>query len=65
MRRIMERNIQQEIAQATLRGERDYAATLQSMELVRTAGGVVHVDNLNKNQKQGYANLERRLRGAA
>lgn len=33
----MNNPISQEVAQAILRGERDYANTLENMELVRTA----------------------------
>jgi len=54
-----------EIAMAIQKGERDYAQLLRDIEIEQAPKiTTVHVDNLNKNQKQGYANLERRLRGA-
>jgi len=61
----MERNIQQEIAQATLRGERDYAATLQGMDLMRTSDNVaVRSDALTTNEIQGRDFLISRIRDA-
>ncbi len=56
--------IDKEVIAASMRGELNYAALLQDMDLVRKSkAGVVHVDNLSENQKQGYNNLERRIRG--
>lgn len=64
--RPMEHQITPEIAQAILKGERDYAATLSGMELARTEKtNVVHVDNLNENQRLGFDQYVRRIRGAS
>ena len=61
----MGQQITPEIAMAIQKGERDYANLLSDMDLVRPLKtGAVHVNNLNANQKLGYDNLERRLRGA-
>lgn len=58
--------INKEIVAAYLRGERDYMAVLQSMELVRAVETApVHVDHLNDNQQLGYENYERTIRDPA
>lgn len=59
----MKKDISPEVAQALIRGERDYAETLHNMGLVRAENNIIHIDNITENLKQGYANLERRLRG--
>jgi len=62
----MEYKITQEVHQAILRGERDFAATLQDMGLVRASDSVtVRPDALSTNEIQGRDFLIRRLRGAA
>jgi len=62
----MGQQITHEIAMAIRKGEHNYAQLLFDMGIEQTPKTtVVHVDNLSDNQKLGYDNLERRLRGAA
>jgi len=62
----MERSIQQEIVQAILRGERDYAATLQDMGLVCGENNIpVRSDRISANDRQGSDFRIRRLRNPA
>ena len=63
-KRALSQSINQEVAQAILRGEVNYAYTLQSMDLVRTKDSIVHVDRLNENQRLGFDHFVRRLRDA-
>lgn len=59
----MERPIQKEVAQAILRGERDYAQTLQDMDLVRATDNVPMRPNTpSTNEIQGRDFVVRRLR---
>ena len=55
--------INKEIAVANLRGEHDLANLLSEFELTCATDNTVHVDDLDENLKQGYKNLERRIRG--
>ena len=62
----MGHQITHEIAMAIRKGEHSYAQLLCDMEIEQAPKiTTVHVDNLNDNQKLGYDNLVRRLRGAA
>jgi len=62
----MKHSLTHEIAMAIRKGEHNYAQLLFDMEIEQPLkAGIVTVDNLNENQKQGYDDLVRRLRDAA
>lgn len=66
MKHLLTKTINQEIAQAILRGEVNYAYTLQDMDLVRTFDNVpVRPYTLNANQVEARNFIIRCLRDTA
>jgi len=62
----MNHSLTPEIAMAIQKGENNYAQLLFDMEIEQPLKtGIITVADLSDNQKLGYDNLERRLRGAA
>jgi len=62
----MGQQITHEIAMAIQKGEHNYAQLLFDMEIEQAPKiAIVTVANLSDNQKLGYDNFERRLRGTA